>query len=266
MTNFILNAKKTLKNHLQDRTIQDNFVGKQNTLTSKIFPPNTFVLNNNNSSKELISQIDGTRAKPLISTIQGNNYSKIIRIRRDTTPVRTNLYDYINSVFRQPVLVDTFKFCSEQKISTVFATHGDVQWFSTFNDKQPSYKTAIFNRILYNPLSLQEDCSCRIFNFNGIYTLDRTLPNFNSLITTSNKDISKVSFEFDPSQSYIIMSFYSTKTNSYAKIKLRPPIRYRPIYNDWVFDESVTIDNIMSLTEYAEIIDCCQPFSEGNIH
>lgn len=262
MSNFVINNNSNNKN----RTIKNNFIGRQNTLTSRILSPNTFVINASpSSSKNLITQIDGTRAKPEPSTIQGSNYAKIIRIRKDTKPIRNNLYDYINSVFKRPVLVDVFQFCAEQKISTVFSTHGNTQWFSTLINKEPSYKTALFNKVFFNPLSLREDCSCNIFDFNGRYEIDRRLPDFNSLISSSNKDISRVSFEFEPSTNYIMISFYSHKTKSYVRVRLRPPLRYRPIYGDWVFDENVTIDNIMSSTEYAEIVDCCQPIQEGSI-
>lgn len=270
MTNFFLNKNKTLKASIQDRTIQNNFVGRQNTLTTKILPPNTFEIKTENKNKINISPTipaDGVsvRSKQPISVIKVNNYAKIIRIRKDTTPVRTNLYDYINSMFKRPIIVDKYEFCYEQKISSIFSTNGDTQWYSTYVDRQPSYKTALFNRVSYAPLSIGDDCSCRIFNFNGIYTIDRRLSRGNTLVESSNRNISNVTFDFDPIENYIIVSFYSYKTKSYVKIKLRPPLRYRPIYNDWVFDDKVIIDNIMSLTEYAEIIDCCQPFNEGQI-
>lgn len=267
MSNFIPNKNKKLKDSIKDRTIQNNFVGKKNTLIYKILPPNTFEIKSFNSRPFNISPTlpaDGIsfRYKQPISVIKVNNYAKIIRIRKDTIPVRSNLYDYINSIFKRPVIVDKYEFCSEQKISSVFSTNGDVQWYSAYSDRQPSFKTALFNRVSYTPLSLSDDCSCRIFNFNGIYTVDRRLSD-NDLIETSNKNISKISF--DLIDNYILISFYSYKTKSFVKIRLRPPLRYRPIYDDWVFDDKVIIDNIMSLTEYAEIIDCCQPFDGAEV-
>lgn len=266
MTNFYLNSKKTLKDTLKDRSIYNNYIGRQNTLSTKILSPNTFTINSIiNPSKNLIEITDEIRAKPQPSTIQGTNYTKVIKIRKDTTPVREGFYDYTNSMWQRPIIVDTFRFCKEQKISTVFSTQGNIQWFSTLITKEPSFKISLFSRVIPSDLSLLEDCSCNIFDFNGLYEVDRRLPDYNSLISSSNRKISRVSLEFDPSQNYIIVSFYSHKTKSYAKIRMRPPLRYRPIYNDWVFDESVIIDNIMSSTEYAEIIDCCQPLEEGEV-
>ena len=267
MTNFFINKNKTLKDSLKDRTIQNNFVGKQNTLTPKILPPNTFEIKTTRIDKDTVSPTlpangVSVRSKQDNNIIKVNNYAKIIRIRKDTVPVRTNLYDYINNAFKEPIIVDKYQFCNEQKISSVFSTHGDAQWFSTYVDKQPSYKTALFNRLIYSPLSLSDDCSCRIFNFNGIYGIDRRSSQDNSLKTSSNKNISKIKFDFDPVENYIIVSIYSFKTKSYVNIRLRPPLRYRPIYDDWVFDDSVIIDNIMSSTEYADIVDCCQPFDQ----
>lgn len=270
MANFIPNKNKKLKDTIKDRTIQNNFAGTQNPLTSKIISPNTFEIKtviqpNFNISPTIPADGVNIRSKQPLSVIKVNNYAKIIRIRKDTTPVRTNLYDYINSMFKRPIIVDKYEFCYEQKISSIFSTNGDAQWYSTYINKQPSYKTATFNRVSYSPLSIGDDCSCRIFNFNGIYTVDRRLSGGNTLIQSSNKNISNISFDFDIVENYIIVSFYSYKTKSYVKIKLRPPLRYRPIYNDWVFDDKVIIDNIMSSTEYAEIIDCCQPFTDGQI-
>lgn len=270
MSNFLIKQNRALKESIKSRTIKNNFVGKQNTLTAKTVSPNTFQIKVPIIDKTSVSptiSVDGIsiRSKQNNNTIKINNYAKIIRIRKDTTPVRTNLYDYINSVFKEPVIVDKYEFCYEQKISTSFSTNGYVQWFSSYIDKQPSYKTSLFSRISYSPLSISDDCSCRIFNFNGIYTVDRRKPEDDSLVLSSNKNISKIKFDFDPIENYIIVSIYSFKTKSYVKIRLRPPLRYRPIYDDWVFDDSVIIDNIMSSTEYSEIIDCCQNFDQAEI-
>lgn len=269
MTNFLINKNKTFKNSLKDRAMQNNYVGSGNTLTAKTFIPNTFTINNfvkKNINISPTSPVGGIniRNKEPLSVIKVNNYSKILRIRKDTTPIRNNLYDYINNIFIQPTVVDRYEFCYEQKISTIFSTNGMVQWFSSYMDKQPSYKSSLFNRLSYSPLSLDKNCSCRIFNFNGIYSIDRRLQN-NNLLFSSNKNISNIQFNFDPIDNYIIISFYSYKTQSYVKTRLRPPLRYRPIYGDWIFDDSVTIDNIMSLTEYTEIINCCQFADNGAI-
>lgn len=269
MTNFFINNKKTLKDSLKDRSIYNNYIGKPNTLTSKVLPPNTFEIKKIEVSKVSVSPtLPATgisiRDRQTDSIVKISNYAKVITIRKDTTPVRTNLYDYINGVFKEPIIVDRYEFCYEQKISSIFSTNGGVQWFSTYIDRQPSYKTTLFDRIKYSPLSMGKDCSCRIFDFNGIYTVDRRLSD-NNLIKSSNRNISAIKFDFDPIENYIIISFYSYKTKSYVNIKLRPPLRYRPIYDDWVFDDSVLIDGIMSSTEYAEIIDCCQPFDQGEI-
>ena len=268
MTNFSINRNQK-QNHNQP-TINKNFIGKKNILTSKIVSPNTIepvIIDNTKENNKFDIPVPQNgikvRSKQLFLPKSVNNYAKIITIRKDTLPIRNNLYHYYKNEIIDPIEVDKFYFCNEQKISSIFSTSGDTHWFSTLIDKQPSYKTSLFGKVVFERLSLLKDCSCNYFDFSGSYSIDRfSENNDNQLIYSSNKRVSKATIDFDAESNYIIITIYSEKVQSYVKIRLRPPVRYRPLYNDWVFDENVTIENILSSTEFAELINCCNITNE----
>lgn len=209
-------------------------------------------------SSGITSPVKGSKIRDKQPENQGllvNNYAKVITVRRDTTPIRNKLYHYYLDRFKEPIIVDKFKFCTEQKISTVFSSNGYNQWFSTFAQNELSFKKALFDKVAFNFLSLSTDC-CFYTDFSGVYTLNTKLVD-NQLVASSNKRVSKATIDFNIESNYINMRIYSAKTQSYVNIRLRPPLRYRPAYGDWVFDEDVNIFDLLSPTEYAKIVDCC---------
>jgi hypothetical protein len=263
MSTFAINRSKKTNNNIIS-TINKPYIGKQNPLTSKIEPPNTthvveeILKPKIGISPTLPQNGVSVRSKQLFLPRSVNNYSKFITIRKDTTPIRIGgLYDYYRDRFKIPIETDKFQFCSEQKVSSIFATTGNRQWFSTFIDKQPSFKTSLFDIVEANPLMLLTSCDCLFTDFSGEYILNSSLKSSNQLVSSSNNRVSKGTIDVNIESNYIIVTIYSKRTQSYVKIRLRPPVRYRPAYGDWVFDENVTIDNILSNTEYAEIINCC---------
>lgn len=264
MSIFAINTNKRTNNNIVS-TINKPFIGKLNPLTAKIDSPNTYQAFEPSpkdkiaSSPTLPSDGVNVRSKQLFLPKSVTHYSKFITIRKDTTPIRQGgLYDYYRDRFKVPVEVDKFQFCAEQKISSIFATTGNRQWFSTFIHKQPSFKTALFDIVEANPLMLLTDCGCLYTDFTGVYKLKTNfISNDNDLIASSNNKVSLGIVDINIESNYIIITIFSKKTNSYVRIRLRPPVRYRPAYDDWVFDESVTIDNILSSTEFAEIVNCC---------
>lgn len=232
-----------------------------NIAALRILPPNThsaktLILPSKNTFN-ILPAIGLTVRKQQDSQVNiGNNYSKIIRIRKDTLPIRNNLYDIYNTKYKKPIIVDKFEFCEEQKISSIFSTTGYHQWFSTLIDKQPSFKTSLFDKVSSRLLSLNQDCSCRYIDFSGQYIFDRNASS-DQLLSSTNKKVSKAIIDFNIEQNYINIYLYNNKTDSYVHVRLRPPLRHRPAYNDWVFDEDVTINDLLSNTEYAEIVNCC---------
>lgn len=264
MHTFVIN--KTSKSNNNNKTsIRSNFSSGPNISAIRILPTNTASSYKNDTDSDQIynPQIklnygSNVRIKQDSQVISINNYAKVIKIRRDTSPIRNNLYNFYKDRFKQPVIVDRFEFCSEQKISTIFSSNSYNQWFSTLITNEPSFKTHLFNKVFSNSLlSLSDDCSCRYIDFSGSYILDRNLSTDNQLVQSSNKRASKASIDFNMEENYINIYLYSKKSKSYINIRLRPPLRYRPAYDDWVFDEDVTIYDMLSNTEYAELIDCC---------
>jgi hypothetical protein len=258
-TRFNNNNKSAIKSNLVNLNTQSMNIRSPHTMRTK---KNEFKIRTLLSSGVTAPSYGTTvRNKQDDQIISVNNNAKVIIIRRDTTPIRNNLYNYYTFKFKQPIIVDKFKFCSEQKVSSVFSSSGYNQWFSSLIKNEPSFKSSVFNKISASVPSLQSDCSCIITNFEGLYTLNRTLNN-NQLIYSSNRKISRANIDFNLEQNYINIYIYSDKTQSYVNIRLRPPLRYRPAYQDWVFDEDVNIiDQISSeefqVTEYAKLIDCC---------
>lgn len=263
MHTFVIN-KNNKSNENNKTSIRSNFSAGPNISAINIIPSNTTnihkkdsldTIDNNSQKTNFVSNV---RVKQDSQIISVNNYSKVIKIRRDTSFIRNNLYDLYNYRFEQPVIVDRFEFCSEQKISTIFSSNSYNQWFSSLIKNEPSFKIHLFDKV-FSPtfLSLSSDCGCRYVDFSGQYEIDRTLPSENQLIQSSNKKASKAIINFNLEENYINIYIYSQKTKSYINIRLRPPLRYRPAYDDWVFDEDVTIYDILSNTEYAELIDCC---------
>lgn len=262
MHTFVIN-KNNKSNENNKTSIRSNFSAGPNISSINIASPNTSstrsqtdILDDN--SQNLSNHGLSVRVKQDSQVISVNNYAKVIKIRKDTSHIRNNLYDFYNYRFEQPVIVDRFEFCSEQKISTIFSSNSYNQWFSSLTKNEPSFKIHLFAKV-FSPtfLSLSSNCSCRYVDFGGFYELDRTLPSENQLVKSSNKRVSKAIINFNTEENYINIYIYSQKTKSYINIKLRPPLRYRPVYDDWVFDEDVTIYDILSNTEYAELIDCC---------
>ena len=67
-------------------------------------------------------------------------------------------------------------------------------------------------------------------------------------------------FTFYVSEEYFDIYLYPKQelnNPSYIHIRYRIPVRYRYVYEDWTFWESVLLENIMSETEFVKIIDCC---------
>lgn len=254
-----------------NNNIRSNFNNKISTTNNFGSGPNISAINiqspNTNSAKQLILPNKNifelsppigltVRNKQDSQIINTTNYSKIIRIRKDTVPIRNNLYDIYNYRYKKPIEVDKFEFCEEQKISSIFSTTGYHQWFTTLIHNEPSFKTSFFDKVSSRLLSLNKDCSCRYIDFSGQYVLDKNA-SVNQLLSTNNKKVSKAIIDFNIKDNYINIYLYNNKTDSYVQIRLRPPLRYRPAYNDWVFDEDVTINDLLSDTEYADLVDCC---------
>lgn len=262
MSTFKINDQFKANNNNKSavKPLPSNFSGinirSPNTLaTLKTLPSNRVLLPDGSgvTAPALGSKIRSKQDSKIISV---NNNAKFITIRKDTTPIRNNLYHYYLDDFKQPITVDKFQFCFDQKVSSVFSSSGDSQWFTTLIKNQPSFKLPLFGKITPSLLSLNADCSCIYTNFSGLYTLDTKLIN-NQLIASSNRNVSKGAIDFNIESNYISIYIYSNKTKSYVNIRLRPPLRYRPAYNDWVFDEDVNIFDTLSDTEYAKLINCC---------
>jgi len=264
MSIFSIHNNNKINNNVIS-TINKSFIGKFNPLSSKIESPNTIqafepIIKDKIAVSPTIPQAGvSVRSKQVFLPKSVTNDAKFITIRKDTTPIRLGgLYNYYTDRFMVPIEVDKFQFCSEQKISSVFCTTGHNQWFSTYLDRQPSFKTTLFDLVTPSPSILLQDCNCIHTDLSGTYTLDTKIFNkSNQLISSSNNQVSKGTIDISLVDNYIIIEIYSKITNSRARIKLRPPVRYRPAYNDWVFDENVSLKGLLSNTEFAEMIDCC---------
>jgi hypothetical protein len=261
MNKFTLNHTKIANYNIP--TINYTFIGSQYILTSHIDIPNTLPAKIKNKTKTQAatygSPQNGVIVKyklPFMPQMVTND-AKVINIRKDTSPIRRGFsYNYYKDQFISSLTIDRLEFCQEQKISTVFSTNSYNHWFSTFINPQISFKKTVFSKIIPQRAGPFKNCNYPDSEFDGSYIVDITTSvNDNQLVFSSNRDASKAIINFDKESNYIIVKIYSKKIKAYVDIKMRPPVRYRPAYNDWVFDESLIIDNIISNTEYVQIIN-----------
>lgn len=191
------------------------------------------------------------------TSLTSDNDTKIITIRNDTSPIRNNGYSYFSNRFKQQPTVTRYKFCAP-KIATVYSTHGNLQWFSTYVKKLPSFKSVNVNIIKGKSLFIsygEENCDCDYTNFNGKYTFD--LCKNTSLVSTDNNKIKFASMVYNNNDQYFDIKIYSKYNKSYVWIRFRIILKYRWDDQQWIFNPEFVIDKIMSETEFATIVDCC---------
>lgn len=198
----------------------------------------------------------------IISTVkQGLNEAEIIRITKDTSPIRQGEYLYYDDKFKPGLPYNTFYVLCPQKLSTVFANHSKF-YSSSYELNEISYKQEIIVSIADAQAATAtyttstSDCACFVNEFAGNYYLDWSSSD-GKLINTDNGNVSDVSFDFYSTEEYFEIKIYPTSGNSYLWIRYRIPVRYRYSYLDWVFMENLIINGEMSETEFVRIVNCC---------
>lgn len=187
--------------------------------------------------------------------ITHNNDSSKTTTTKTATAIRENKYRYNFGQFVAGYPESETKVYCPQKVSTVFLKNN--HYSTSYIIKNPAFKTTNIS-LVKNRQNLQAtaECSCFYADLSGEYILDWTI-NSNQLISSDNALVNNGTINFDLINSYIDIELYSNISNSKIHIRLRPPLKYRAAYDDWTFDEDVTIEELLSNTEYAEVINCC---------
>jgi hypothetical protein len=213
----------------------------------------------NNSSAFNIYNVNSSVTKKNLNTLAltPNNDIKIITIRNDTTPLRNNGYFYFSDRFKKPPTITRYKFCAP-KIATIYSTNGNLQWFSAYVKKPASFKSVNTNIVKGRSLFISDsngNCDCDYTDFSGKYFFN--ICENPSLISTNNLNTKLANMFYDKDNQYFDIKIYSKYNKSYVWIRFRITLKYRWDDGRWVFNPKFVIDKIMSETEFASIVDCC---------
>jgi len=214
----------------------------------------------NNTTTANITKIYEKKPINLDLHVPDNNDRRNVRMSLDTTAIRQNRLNYFTQQFDPGYPnVSNYPLCP-QKISTIFQ-NGGYHWTQNTMNGTSSYpfKGGFFKVVDAINLTTN-DCTCYYIDYSGEYVLNWSKESGGQLLSSSNKDIQLGTFNFYIDDEYFNIFLYpkpSLNNTSYVHIRYRIPLRYRYIYKDWTFWESLIIDNTMSDTEFVKVIDCC---------
>lgn len=251
-------------------TINANKINNQNYIYKNSIKniPSTLPINDfNNTKTSNITKIFQKKSINQERDIPKNNNRRNVRKNLDTSAVRQNHFNYFVGKFDQGFpLASNYPLCP-QKISTVFQ-NGGLHWTQNTTNIGSSFPLGSnFIKVVDSLTQLSSlDCNCYYVDFSGNYLLNWTLESGGQLLSSDNPQVTIGTFNFYQSDEYFDIFLYpipELNKSSYVHIRYRIPIRYRYVYEDWTFWESLLIDNTLSETEFVKVVDCCTQDAES---